>query len=375
MAGIRIANAARAPKCTGGSAVLGGGLLQVSSFRQLTRCDRLSFLQGPIDRFAARQKRGEDLAGRRADLLVFRDRGEDAAFMRVLRRYRVHGFECDLREGRCLEILLVLVERLAGAGWDVRPAFLLCYEVCVVLAGCPGDELLRGLGLRRARGDGQRPAPQPIAVIAGVVAFGCDSEVDMLGDRRLLRVGYERGCNGAVRPNSALALLEECQVFVEAARNGTLRTGLLEEVDIHAYDLLPDRLVELRLEVFREVAQLIEQFYAIGVYPDWWKLEPMKTVVGWENAIAAIEKHDAYTRGIVVLGLDAPEAELAASFKVAASYDLVKGFAVGRTIFGDVAREWLKGATDDISAVNEMARRYTRLCEVWDTARRAAREN
>jgi len=116
-------------------------------------------------------------------------------------------------------------------------------------------------------------------------------------------------------------------------------------------------------------AQLIEQFYAIGVYPDWWKLEPMKTPVAWANAIAAIEKHDANTRGIVVLGLDAPEAELAASFKVAASYDLVKGFAVGRTIFGDVARGWLKGETDDASAVAEMAVRFTRLSAIWDTAR------
>ena len=58
-------------------------------------------------------------------------------------------------------------------------------------------------------------------------------------------------------------------------------------------------------------ATLIAQFYAIGVYPDWWKLEPMKTQAGWQNAIAAIEAHDRHTRGIVVLGLDAPEAESA----------------------------------------------------------------
>ncbi|WP_313195240.1 bifunctional 5-dehydro-2-deoxygluconokinase/5-dehydro-2-deoxyphosphogluconate aldolase [Shinella zoogloeoides] len=121
-------------------------------------------------------------------------------------------------------------------------------------------------------------------------------------------------------------------------------------------------------------AQLIEQFYAIGVYPDWWKLEPMKTPIAWENVIAAIEKHDAHTRGIVVLGLDAPEADLAASFNVAASYDLVKGFAVGRTIFGDVARAWLKGEKGDAAAVAEMARRFTRLCRIWDASRKALGE-
>jgi 5-dehydro-2-deoxygluconokinase len=120
-------------------------------------------------------------------------------------------------------------------------------------------------------------------------------------------------------------------------------------------------------------ATLIRQFYAAGVYPDWWKLEPMTSRAAWANAIAAIEAHDAHTRGIVVLGLDAPEAELAASFETAAGFDLVKGFAVGRTIFAEVARDWMKGEVADDAAVAEMARRYARLCALWDKARATAR--
>ena len=116
-------------------------------------------------------------------------------------------------------------------------------------------------------------------------------------------------------------------------------------------------------------ARLIERFYALGIHPDWWKLEPFRTATAWRNAVDAIERHDPRTRGIVVLGLDAPEDELATSFALAARFPLVKGFAVGRTIFGDVARAWLKDETDDAAAVAEMARRFTRLCAVWDAAR------
>ena len=119
-------------------------------------------------------------------------------------------------------------------------------------------------------------------------------------------------------------------------------------------------------------ATLIRQFYEIGVYPDWWKLEPMAEAAGWAKAVAAIEEFDRHTRGIVVLGLDAPEAELAASFEVAAGFELVKGFAVGRTIFGDVARGWMAGELGDGEAVAEMARRYSRLCGIWDGARAEA---
>ena len=122
-------------------------------------------------------------------------------------------------------------------------------------------------------------------------------------------------------------------------------------------------------------AALIQHFYDLGVYPDWWKLEPLKSDAAWAKAVDAIERNDPFTRGIVVLGLDAPETELAASFKLAAKRSLVKGFAVGRTIFGDAARAWMTGAITDQDAVEDMAGRYKRLCEIWDTAREAVRLN
>ncbi|MCX8997516.1 5-dehydro-2-deoxygluconokinase [Rhizobiaceae bacterium BDR2-2] len=122
------------------------------------------------------------------------------------------------------------------------------------------------------------------------------------------------------------------------------------------------------------VARIIDRFYEIGIYPDWWKLEPMKTEAAWRNACEAVARHDPYTRGIVVLGLDAPEAELAESFRLAAGFDLVKGFAVGRTIFNDAARKWLSGEIGDGDAVEDMAQRYRNLCRIWDEARAARGE-
>ncbi|MEL4069809.1 5-dehydro-2-deoxygluconokinase [Ochrobactrum sp. GPK 3] len=117
-------------------------------------------------------------------------------------------------------------------------------------------------------------------------------------------------------------------------------------------------------------ARVIQRFYDIGVYPDWWKLEPMKTKAAWANACEAITRNDPYTRGIVVLGLDAPAEELESSLGIAAGFDLVKGFAVGRTIFGDAARKWLNGKISDDEAIAEMVARYKNLCDVWDKVRR-----
>lgn len=116
-------------------------------------------------------------------------------------------------------------------------------------------------------------------------------------------------------------------------------------------------------------AQVIQRFYDLGVFPDWWKLEPFATDAAYQAACATITRNDPHTRGVVVLGLDAAEPDLAASLVIAARHDLVKGFAVGRTIFADAARAWLAGSMTDADAVTIMAEKYSRLCRIWDAAR------
>ncbi|HEU0222281.1 MAG TPA: PfkB family carbohydrate kinase, partial [Paracoccaceae bacterium] len=117
------------------------------------------------------------------------------------------------------------------------------------------------------------------------------------------------------------------------------------------------------------VAAVIRRFYALGVRPDWWKLEPMVSAAAWDSASAAIAEGDPWCRGIVVLGLAQSEERLVESFRVAARQPLVKGFAVGRTIFEPACRAWLAGRIGDAEAVADMAMRFGRLAAAWDAAR------
>src|SRR4029077_2804289 len=121
-------------------------------------------------------------------------------------------------------------------------------------------------------------------------------------------------------------------------------------------------------------ARIVQRFYDLGFYPDWGEQKPVRTEAAWRNSVEAIERSDRRTRGIVVLGLDAPEDELAASFALAAKFPLVKGFAVGRTIFGDVARTWMRGENSDADAIAGLAQRFRRRGRLCDKARANARE-
>ena len=117
------------------------------------------------------------------------------------------------------------------------------------------------------------------------------------------------------------------------------------------------------------IARVIERLYAIGAKPDWWKLEGQATATAWANISAAIVRNDPYCLGIVLLGLEAPEEDLAKAFRIARDCKMVKGFAVGRTIFAGPAQDWFAGRIDDAEATEQMADSFGRLCAIWQSAK------
>ncbi|MGO4284634.1 2-deoxy-5-keto-D-gluconate 6-phosphate aldolase domain-containing protein, partial [Bosea sp. TAB14] len=113
------------------------------------------------------------------------------------------------------------------------------------------------------------------------------------------------------------------------------------------------------------VARALEELYALGIKPDWWKLEPQSSPAAWTAIEKTIARHDPWCRGVLLLGLDAPAEELEAGFAATASAPIVKGFAVGRTIFMNAAEGWLSGKLDDEAAIADMAGRFEALTGLW----------
>jgi len=114
---------------------------------------------------------------------------------------------------------------------------------------------------------------------------------------------------------------------------------------------------------------MLAHFYQLGIKPDWWKLPPLPAEQ-WQAISGLIEREDRYCRGILLLGLDAPQEQLRAGFATAAKYPLIKGFAVGRTIFGQPSRDWMLGELSDAALVEEVKHNYLTLISYWREARR-----
>jgi len=116
---------------------------------------------------------------------------------------------------------------------------------------------------------------------------------------------------------------------------------------------------------------VLRRLYHLGLRPAWWKLEAQADEA-WREIAGIVAASDPLCRGALLLGLDASEAQVAQSFDVAARHAVCRGFAIGRTIFGPPAREWLAGTIDDATAVARIAAGYARMIDAWRRRRPAA---
>lgn len=111
------------------------------------------------------------------------------------------------------------------------------------------------------------------------------------------------------------------------------------------------------------VLRTVQRLYNLGLRPEWWKLAPMRAA-GWQALGRLLAARDPYCRGAVILGLNQPLAELAASFAEARD-PVVKGFMVGRTLWARESLRWLRGEIDDAALGSTVAEHFVTLVDAW----------
>lgn len=193
-------------------------------------------------------------------------------------------------------------------------------------------------------------------------------------------LAFERGSDaGTLVATWPLDHVVKCLVFYSTADE----PAMLEMQDARLLELWNAVLAsghELLLEIIPPVESLerddsicrsVEHLYGLGIRPDWWKV-PCLPRVAAERLAGLIDTHAPHCRGIVVLGLDAPVEELAVGFEAIAGIERVKGFAVGRTIFGAPSRDWLAGRLDDDALIDAVAANFGRVIDLWQRANESA---
>lgn len=163
-------------------------------------------------------------------------------------------------------------------------------------------------------------------------------------------------------PDDETALLEEQNESLRRVYQACRRTGHEFLLEI----IVPSHVQHERGEA---LSRAMRQIYALGVKPDWWKLEPFSDAAAWYRASEIIHENGPGCRGIVVLGQTSSDAQLADAFQASNGADMVKGFAIGRAIVGATFKSWLTGEIDDAGAVEQMQQKFRHFIQIWQDSR------
>jgi 5-dehydro-2-deoxygluconokinase len=260
-------------------------------------------------------------------------------------------FEAMAREtGAPLERIPVLKQLLLRAAEQTERAFSLQGRIGVLIDGRWGADALcaatgRGWWVGRPV---EQPGSRPLAfdgtrsIGSTLIEWPREQVVKCL-------VGYHPDDEATLRVAQEERLLELWQ-----ATRASGHELLLEVIPPNGND--------------ESVLRAIKRFYNLGLKPEWWKLAPMQAA-SWGTLSALIAERDPHCRGVVLLGLNQPMQRLIEGFAAAAPHPIVRGFMVGRTIWGEASREWLAGAIDDATLVERAASRFGQLVEGWRQTR------
>ncbi|KAK3584116.1 hypothetical protein CHS0354_035192 [Potamilus streckersoni] len=112
------------------------------------------------------------------------------------------------------------------------------------------------------------------------------------------------------------------------------------------------------------IVRAVSRLYELGIYPEWWKLESSPPEV-WNELGKIIRRYDPYCRGIVILGLDAPLESFEKEFVGLRSQSIVKGFAIGRTVFKEPLNRYLRDR-NELTAAQALVKYLTAQYTVSD---------
>jgi len=122
----------------------------------------------------------------------------------------------------------------------------------------------------------------------------------------------------------------------------------------------------------QHMVDAIHQLQDAGVEPDVWKIEGLDRREDCASVVAAARRGGRNGVSCIILGRGEDDKKVETWLTTAASVPGFIGFAVGRTTFWDPLIRWRDAPASRPDAVAEIARRYTRWCDLFSqgTARR-----
>jgi 5-dehydro-2-deoxygluconokinase len=116
------------------------------------------------------------------------------------------------------------------------------------------------------------------------------------------------------------------------------------------------------------LSHIMQRFYEIGIYPDWWQVSSPRDHRSWDSIQRVISEYDKYCRGVMLLGHAGTFEQLPILFN-AAKQECCKGFAVSKSIFQTQLEQWFAQKIADEAFIDAVQSRFEQAVKLWEQSK------
>jgi myo-inositol catabolism protein IolC len=204
-----------------------------------------------------------------------------------------------------------------------------------------------------------------------------DQIAQIAASKQVIYDGFKKAIESGVPKEKAGILVDEefgAAILRDASKRGFTSAMSVEKSGQHEFDFEYGDQYGAHLQEFKPTfAKVLVRYNPDGKSdlnePDVWKIEGLDRQEDCVK-IAEVARRDGRTKvGVIVLGRGEDEQKVVQWLQTAAPVAAFTGFAVGRSTFLEPILQLRNGKLSAMAASSEIARRYQKWVEVFETAR------
>lgn len=113
------------------------------------------------------------------------------------------------------------------------------------------------------------------------------------------------------------------------------------------------------------LGHIMQRFYDIGIYPDWWQFTSPRDQRSWDCIHRVIQDNDPDCLGVFVHSPLTAMDQLGVLFDMATKQAICKGFVVGRALFQPVLEQWFAQKIADHVLIEHVKPLFQQIVALW----------
>jgi 5-dehydro-2-deoxygluconokinase len=115
----------------------------------------------------------------------------------------------------------------------------------------------------------------------------------------------------------------------------------------------------------KSISQILERYYSIGIFPDWWQIQAPRDEKPYAHIERVIEQYDPHCLGVILqcAHIDVKQLNIALSFAKGTSW--CKGFVLEQKCFAAIIEQWKNNEIENHNLSEMITAFYSEAAQHW----------